>query len=163
MGSSEMMVKAVVWVAILGTLGGSLYFGVVAASQDSGVNVGVAIGQPSNGTSQVQVVVPMTAKVIDPPPPNFNGPIDWDTWINNHHIITDASGNVIPFRQGGYKSADISELQAGTAEFIALADVPAGQPFTYEYIPIVGEKERYLREFDGQPAAFSRLIFEPNY
>ncbi|MEM8738164.1 MAG: hypothetical protein AAGG38_06760 [Planctomycetota bacterium] len=159
------MVKAVVWGGMLVAVFAGIFLGLQAINKDSGRLIGYAIGEAdAQQKCQLQILIPLTAK-IDSPVTTYkpNGKPDWDHWLNTHFIITDPSGQTVTLRQGKSKSADIDTMQAGTAEFIALGELDAGQTYTVDFIPVVGQPEKYSSAFVGQGKAFRRETFAANY
>ncbi len=54
-------------------------------------------------------------------------------------------------------------MKAGTAQFIALGTLEAGKAYTVDFIPVVGQPEKYTTTIQGAAKAFRRENFEPNY
>ncbi len=156
------MVKAIVWIVILGSLMASLSYGMYLMNRDSGILMGYAVSPPNDSKQcELQVVVPMLMAKSDPPPFGATGKPDWNQWLADHFHLTDASGNKVTFRKGGFKTKQITELQSGSAEFIALADIDAGQSYTFAITPILHENKTYARTIDGAAKEFKRVNFDP--
>lgn len=154
------MVKVVVWVVILGGLAAGMFWGMQQMNQDPGLMIGVAVSPPDDqGVRELQVPLPMLLTAAEPPMLNQHGRPDWPQWLDDHLVLEDSQGQRIPFRKGGFQSQDVKESQAGTAEFIALADLSGPGPFTLTVQPMTTEPEKYRREIPGEPAEFMRLTF----
>ncbi|MEM7626882.1 MAG: hypothetical protein AAF333_14910 [Planctomycetota bacterium] len=161
------MAKAVVWGGMLIVAFTGIFMGLQLINADSGRLYGFAVGEPdANNECELQLIVSITDKFQDPPQPKFNSTSttpDWDTWLTQHYNLTDASGNRVDFRKGGFRSKDISEMQFGSGEFIALAKLEAGKTYTLEITPVVGQPEKYIHTIEGAAKEFRRTTFEPNY
>jgi len=159
------MAKAIVWGAMALTMIGAIIGGIHLMNKDSGRVVGIAVGPPNEqGEAEVHVLIAMLMKVEDTPLPKPNSmQPDWVPWLDTHFDLRDPSGKKVPFRKGGFKSELITEMQAGTAEFIAIATIQAGDAHTLDYTPVVGEPENYQIALDGNPLEFKRRNFDPNY
>lgn len=161
------MAKAVVWGGMLILTFGGILWGMQVINADSGQLVGFAVSEPdANNECELQVVIGLAEKFMDPPQPKLTsatGTLDWDLWLSQHYVLKDDAGNVVDFKKGGFKSKDIDENQAGTAEFIALATLEAGKTYTLEVTPVVGQPEKYLHTIEGAAKDFRRTNFEPNY
>ena len=161
------MAKAVVWGGTLIVAFAGIFMGLQVINADSGRLVGYAVSAPDgNNECQLQVVIGLQDKFIDPPlqtvSPTSTTP-DWDLWLSRRYVLKDAAGNVVDFKKGGFKSKDINENQAGSAEFIALAMLEAGKTYTLEVTPVVGQPEKYIHTIEGAAKEFRRTNFEPNY
>ncbi|MEO1235355.1 MAG: hypothetical protein AAFX76_01060 [Planctomycetota bacterium] len=144
---------------------GGIFFTLKVINEDPGQLVGYAVGKPdAAGVSELQILIPMTAPIQDPVTRfTASGKPDWDHWLNQRFVVTDPSGTVVSLRKGGFKSADIDEMKAGSAEFIALADLTAGVTYDVEFIPVVGQPEKYTIQIAGAAKEFRREYFVPDY
>lgn len=160
-----MAVKAIVWAAMAIVFFGGLFMGLQVMNRDPGLLIGVAVGKvDANNECQLQVTTPIMGVGFDAPTKfNANDNPDYNHWLNTHYILKDATGNVTKFKKGGFKSADISENQAGTSEFIGLAQLEKGKTYTLEIVPSVHAPEKYIRTIEATPTDFMRITFEPNY
>ncbi|MEM1108208.1 MAG: hypothetical protein AAGH99_05895 [Planctomycetota bacterium] len=159
------MAKAVVWGGMLIVMFSGIFFGLKVINADSGQLVGYAIGQPdANNEYELQIVVSLMATAFDGPTQlTSSGKPDWNHWLSVHFVLKDDAGNTVDLRKGGFKSKDINEMQAGTAEFIALGKLAVGKTYTLTYIPVVGEPEKYTKEITAAAKEFRRENFEPDY
>lgn len=159
------MAKAVVWGGMLIVALTGMFYGMKMLNADSGQLVGYAIGAPdANNECELQIVVSLMTTAMDGPTQfTDNGKPDWEHWLDGHFILTDDAGNVIDLSKGGFKSKDIDENKAGTAEFIAMGTLEAGKTYTLTYIPVVGQPEQYTMTIQGAAKEFRRENFEPNY
>jgi len=161
------MAKAVVWGGMLIVTFTGIFMGLQMITADAGKLVGYAVGKPdANHQCQLQYVVGLMDTAADPPTqtvsPTSTTP-DWNHWLSQHYVLKDDAGHVIDLKKGGFKSKDINENQAQTAEFIALATLEAGKTYTLEVTPIAGQPEKYTHTIEGAAKAFRRTNFEPNY
>lgn len=161
------MAKAVVWGGMLIVAFMGIFMGLKTINADSGKLVGFAVSAPdSNNECELQVVISLMDTAMDGPQqtvsPTSTTP-DWALWLSRRYVLKDAAGNVVDFKKGGFKSKDISEMQAGTAEFIALAKIEAGKTYTLEVTPVFGQPEKYIHTIEGAAKEFRRTTFEPNY
>lgn len=160
------MAKAVVWGGMLIVTFTGIFMGLQMINADSGRQYGYAVGETdANKACELQLIIGIKDKFQDPPQPKLNSTSstpDWDTWLSQHYELKDAAGNRVDFRKGGFKSKDISELQFGSAEFIALATLEAGKTYTLEVTPVVGQPEKYITTIEGGAKEFRRTNFEPN-
>ncbi len=160
------MAKAIVWIGMLVVLFGGVYFMLDAMTGDSGQLYGYAVGEKDdNNQHQLQVVV-SPLDVLDGPTRTVSEVStrpDWDHWLEQHYFLTDASGTRIDLKKGGFSSPDIDQNQAGAAEFIALADLDAGDTYTLEITPVLGAPEKYVHTIEGAAKEFRRTNFDPNY
>jgi hypothetical protein len=161
------MVKAVVWIGMLVVFFGSLMWGMQVLNADHGELYGYAVSEAdASNEHQLQVIVSLLDTTKDPPlttvSPTSTTP-DWNAWLAAHYVLTDSDGNRVDLKKGGFKSKDIDENQAGTAEFIALAQLETGKTYTLEITPIVGQPEKYIHTIEGAAKEFRRTTFEPNY
>jgi len=89
---------------------------------------------------------------------------DWVHWSQSHFlVVADATGQQIDFKKGGFKSKDISENQAGPAECIMLAPLEAGKSYTFHFVPVAGQPEKYVKKLTGAEKKFRRETFDPDY
>lgn len=160
-----MIVKAVVWTLILGSLGLSLFFGMQMVTGDQGRFIGHAVSAPdANDEVQLQGIATLLDAADGPSQFLANGTPDWDAWLVDHYRLRDSAGNPVEMtRGGGFRSQGIKESDAGTAELIWLAQLKAGDTHTLTFIPVVGQKEQYSREIPAVETEFSRVNFEPSY
>jgi hypothetical protein len=161
------MAKAVVWIGMLVVCFGGLFWGMQVLNADSGKLVGYAVSEKDDADEhQVQVLIGMMDTAMDPPlkfvSPTSATP-DWNHWLEQHYFLTDADGNRVDLKKGGFQSKDIKEHQAGSAEFIALGQIENGKTYTLEVIPVVGEPEKYIHTIEGAAKEFRRTNFDPNY
>ena len=161
------MAKAVVWIGMLVVFFGSIIWGMQVLNADHGELYGYAVGKPdSSNVCELQVVISPLMTLDGPTQtisPTSMTP-DWDHWLGQHFKLLEVgTGNAVDMRKGGFKSADISESQAGAADFIALADIEAGKQYTLEFQPVLGEPEKYIATIDGAEKEFRRTTFEANY
>lgn len=159
------MAKAVVWGGMLIVALSGMFYGMKALNADSGQLVGYAISAPdANNESELQIVVSLMTTAMDGPTQfTASGKPDWEHWLDGHFVLTDDTGNVIDLKKGGFKSKDIDEMKAGSAEFIALGKLDAGKTYTLDFIPVVGQPEKYTKTIKGAAKEFRRENFEPNY
>ncbi|MEM6458744.1 MAG: hypothetical protein AAF710_05065 [Planctomycetota bacterium] len=159
------MVKAVVWGGMLIMILGGMFFGMQALNADTGELVGYAVAAPdANNECELQVVVSLMAVARDGPTVFTNsGKPDWNHWLGEHFTLTDDAGTAVDLKKGGFKSKDINEMQAGTAEFIALAPLEAGKTYTLTYTPVVGQLEQYTQTIAADAKEFRRENFVPDY
>ena len=160
------MVKALVWLGMLAVFFVGVYVMLNAMTGDSGKLYGYAVGEAdSNNQHQLQVVV-SPLDVLDGPTQTVSEVStqpDWNHWLEQHYILTDASGARVDMRKGGFSSSDINQNQAGAAEFIALATLDTGKTYTLEVTPVIGAPEKYIQTIEGQAKEFRRTNFDPNY
>ncbi|MEO0513907.1 MAG: hypothetical protein AAF086_01255 [Planctomycetota bacterium] len=159
------MAKAVVWGGMLLVALSGMFYGMKMLNADSGELVGYAISAPdANNECELQIVVSLMTTAMDAPTQfTASGKPDWEYWLDGHFIVTDDAGNTVDLKKGGFKSRDIDENKAGTAEFIALGTLEAGKTYTLDYIPVVGQPEKYSMTIQGAAKEFRRENFEPNY
>ncbi|MEM8496159.1 MAG: hypothetical protein AAF911_10485 [Planctomycetota bacterium] len=159
------MAKAVVWGGMLIVALSGMFYGMKALNADSGELVGYAISAPDDsGECEVQVVVSLMSTARDSPTQfTASGKPDWEHWLDGHFILKDDAGNPVDLRKGGFKSKDIDEMQAGTAEFIALGQIEDGKTYTLTYVPVVGQPEQYTKTITGGAKEFRRENFDPDY
>lgn len=162
------MAKAVVWGGMLIVAVSGMFYGMKMLNADPGQTVGYAVGAPdANNECDLQVVVSTIMNFTDGPTqtvsPTSKTP-DWEHWAKSHFILTDdATGQVIDFRKGGFKSSDIDENQFGASELIMHATLEAGKHYTFRFVPIAGQPEEYVEPIVGEARAFQRATFEPAY
>lgn len=159
------MAKAVVWGGMLIVALSGMFYGMQVLNADSGQLVGYAISAPdANNECELQIVVSLMTTAMDSPTQfTASGKPDWDHWLTDHFVLTDDAGNVIDLKKGGFKSKDIDEMKAGSAEFIALGQLEAGKTYTLDFIPVVGQPEKYTKTIEGSAKEFRRENFDPNY
>ncbi len=161
-----MAVKALVWVMILGSLGLSVLYMIQVMNEDPGYLVGTAFGRADGTTIEIHIVVPLAAPMIDAPPLNADYKPDWPTWIADHYDVQDASGNAVSFRRN-INSTVIkeSDVKGGLPDSYLIGKLQQGTSYTFKYIPILGEPEKYLYEFVAPSAneSFSRKRFDTDY
>ncbi|MEM6332069.1 MAG: hypothetical protein AAF823_01875 [Planctomycetota bacterium] len=159
------MVKGIVWLLTLGTLAAAVVFGIGVLNRDPGRLLGVAVAPADDqGMRELQIVInPLILIAGDPVPYTAEGREDYPTWMNTHFEVDAGSGPLNNWRRGGFKTREITELQAGAADFIGLAEIPDGTPVTVTYHPRLGEPEVYVFEIDGNPLPFKRRTFDPAY
>lgn len=162
------MARAVVWVGMLAVALGGMFWGMKVLNADPGQTVGYAISEPDeNNECDLQVVVSTIMNFTDGPEqtvsPTSTTP-DWEHWTKSHLILKDdATGQVIEFRKGGFRSKDISEMQFGSAELIMHATLEAGKNYTFHFVPVDGQPEQYVEPIVGEAREFSRATFDPDY
>lgn len=160
-----MAAKAIVWVMILGALGGSVFYSVGMMNQDRGYPVGLAFGRADGTTIELHIVVPLSMPMIDPPPLTAGFKPDWPQWIVDHYDVRDAAGNAVTFRRN-INSTVIKEHEVRfPPDCYLIGQVTQGTTYTFELIPKLGEPEKYKYEFTAPSVkeAFSRKTFEPAY
>ena len=162
------MAKALVWVGMLVVMFGSIIFGMKVINSDKGQIVGYAISAPDGSNiCDLQVIVTTMMNFTDGPTqtisPQSTTP-DWPHWATTHFIvIDDATQQQLPFRKGGFKSKDITENQFGASEVILHADLEAGKDYTFHFVPISGQPEKYVMKIKGEATEFRRRTFAPDY
>lgn len=159
------MAKAVVWGGMLILALSGMFYGMKVINADSGQLVGYAVSTPdANNECELQIVVSMMTTAMDAPTQfTASGKPDWNHWLTGHFTVTDDAGQTVDLKKGGFKSQDIDEMKAGTAEFIALGQLDADKTYTLDYIPVVGQPEKYTTTIQGATKEFRRENFEPNY
>jgi len=159
------MAKAVVWGGMLIVALSGMFYGMKALNADSGQLVGYAVSAPdANHECELQIVVSLMTTAMDSPAQfTASGKPDWDHWLTTHFTVTDDAGNTVDLRKGGFKSQDIDEMKAGSAEFIALGKLDAGKMYTVDFIPVIGQPELYTKTIEGAAKEFRRENFEPDY
>ena len=88
---------------------------------------------------------------------------DWAHWASGHFVVKDDAGQQVAFRKGGFQSKDITEMQFGSAELIMHAPLEAGKNYTFHFVPVLGQPEKYVKQLTGAAKEFRRETFEPDY
>jgi len=160
-----MAAKAIVWLMILGALGGSAFYGVKMMNEDRGIPVGIAFGRADGTTIELHIVVPLSMPMIDSPPLNASFKPDWPQWIIDHYDVRDAAGNPVTFRRS-INSTVIKEHEVRFLPDSYLSgQLTQGTTYTIELIPMLNEPEKYKYEFTAPSAneTYSRKNFETAY
>ena len=162
------MVKAVGWGGMLVLALGGMFWGMQVMNADHGELIGYAIGEPDDaGVCELQVVVTTMMEIDDPPqfkPTTNSLKPDWELWGEEHLVaVDDSTGQAVTWREGRFKSDDITEAQFGNGELILLADLEAGKAYTMHYVPVAGEPRQYVQQLTGEAKEFRRETFAPDY
>jgi len=161
-----MVVKALVWILLLGGLGAGVLYTIKVMNEDPGYMVGYAFGGASDATIDMHIVVTLAAPMKDAPPLGADMEPDWPQWITDHYDVRDASGNAVSFRRNISSTAiRESDIKGGLPDSYLIGELQQGTTYTFKYTPIVGEPETYIYEFVAPSAneKFSRKTFTPNY
>ena len=159
------MIKLISGLVFAAVLLGAILYGVKLVGADQGQLIGYAVGAPdAQQKCELQVVVGLMATAADPPMMRLpNGKPDWNAWLAGHLVVHDASGQVVLVRKGGFRSTDIKERDAQSAEFIALATLDAGQTYDVTYVPILAKPKRYTRRVEAAATPLGRAVFAADY
>ena len=130
---------------------------------DHGHSILVAFGIPDQDTIQMHLSVPILTYRRDPPRP---GPKDLPLikeWIEDHYILRNAAGERTKLQRHGSSGLVEQSRASSAAEFFLMATLKKGTSYTLDFIPILGESNRYRYEFTAphEPEEVFSRIFVP--
>lgn len=106
----------------------------------------IAIGNNDGKVSDLHLVV-APLMVQDPPKTLPSGTELWDEWLEEHFILTSADGAKVKFERMAQSNL-ISDKQAGgSPEFYIKGKVNPDTTYTFDFVPINEQPERFRYEF----------------
>ncbi len=159
--------KAFLWVVLISFLGlcGYYYFKAFIIPDETQM-LSIAFGNTTDDEVELHVEVTLVMAQLDVfPYMSMNGGTDWKAWANDHYIVKDDGGNQVEFTKR-MKSNVISERDSRVvADGYLIAKLKPGAEYTFEYIPIISEPEKFLYEFSAPTEDASRVFvtFQPNF
>ncbi len=131
--------------------------------RDRGEQIGIAAGNPSSESLELNVVISRQMVTRDPPAHVAeSGAVLWQEWVPAHFELTDQAGQRVSMQRAGTSSI-INPRKAFNPEFYLTARVKPGGTYTLDYIPTVGATQRYRYIFTVPPEKmkYERVYFEP--
>lgn len=130
-------------------------------NDDNGELIAFACGNVRGHEQQLQIVVPIALPSRIPPRVNLeNGYVYWDEWMEEHYVITSATGERVALTRQ-FAGNLIPDAKVGTPDSYLVGTVKTGVEYTFDFIPSTSSGKRYRLKFtpgpDGLP--FSREIF----
>ena len=151
------LVGLVVFAAIVVGLG---YWAMGTLLADESILIGYACGNPNEEKQEIQIFVAMATPHQDPPKLRPDGNRDWPRWVKEHFIVTASNGDVVELDRKSFANLIPS---VGTEDSFLVGWVRTGETYTFDFVPVVGEKTRYRKTFtvaaEGVP--FCRERFDP--
>ena len=158
--------KGLIAAAILGVLAVGGFF-LLSESMEAGqgTTIAYAVGNPNGDTQEIHVVVAPLTTMQDPP--GYDEIHDraqtWGEWIVEHYVLLASNGDRVELIRRSSSSLISDQKARGAPEFYMVGTVKTGESYMFDFIPIVGEPERFRDKFtvsqDGVP--FKRKNFEP--
>lgn len=156
--------KAFLWLVLLGILGVCFYYILLSMKPDESRMIAIAFGNSADEAVELHVEMSMTMADRDVYPyMDDAGGTDWAGWARDHYAVIDDAGNQVEFARR-MKSSLISERDTrGLEGGFLVGSVKKGTDYTFTYIPIVGEPEKFQYEFTSptDDTGRSRVSFQP--
>jgi hypothetical protein len=152
--------KVLSTLGIIAMLGGTYWVLSLAVSQEPELLVPVGFGEPRGDHVEFNFAVSMMMPRRDPPKLH-NGVVLWNEWVADHFTVQSDDGERLTLRRSDFSKAIPSQV-AGTPEFFLIGTLESGVAYTLEYVPLLGEPERYRYEFVAptEPRPAARVVFE---
>lgn len=156
--------KAFLWLVLLAIIGVSVYFMFLAMVPAESESLVLMFGNSTE--TEVELHVELTILKSDQDSFGYadaDGAMDWTAWAAAHYIVKDAAGNQVEFTKR--KTSNLlpkKEEARGYHDSFLVGNLTKGVFYTFTYIPVVGEPEKYLYEFTApmDDAGRSRVSFE---
>ena len=138
----------------------------MAMQGDDSKMLGFALGDedPEAGTVEMHIEVTQMMENLDQEPfLNVNHNVILEDWAMAHYVVTDAQGHQVPLT-GARRSDLVSDAEhRGFTTLFLIGKLQKGTPYTYTYIPVVGEPEKYAYTFTPGPDNMGRqkVKFKP--
>lgn len=158
--------KAFLWVVLLGILTVCFYYilQVFAMQADESRLIAIAFGNSTDDAVEMHVEMTMSMADMDVYPyMDDAGGTDWAAWARDHYVVVDDAGNQVEFSRR-MKSSLISERDTrGLEGGFLVGSVPKGTHYSFTYIPIVGEPEKFQYDFTSptEDTGRTRYSFQP--
>lgn len=135
----------------------------IGAAADAGFRIPFACGKGRSGALEVHVAVAMQMTALEPPRVDpVSGAVYWTEWVDEHFELRDASDQLVRLQRNNFSSL-IPEGKVGSPDFYLIGQIQEGTRYTFDYIPIKTNPERYRYEFmvSGSGQEFGRVHFAP--
>ena len=156
--------KAFLWVVLLGILGVCFYYILLSMKPDESRMIAIAFGNSTDDAVEMHVEMSMMMADMDVYPyMDEAGGTDWARWAKDHYVVVDDAGNQVEFARR-MKSSLISERDTrGLEGGFLVGTVPKDTHFTFTYIPVVGEPEKFQYELTSptEDTGRTRFSFQP--
>jgi hypothetical protein len=156
-----MKIRAVVGlVIVVGCVAGGWYL-LGRASEDPGFPMGIAFGNPHDGTIELHLVVELGMVRTEGLKAHPAGGLEtWDDWIADHFDLRDSAGTKLQLTKDGWSDV-IGQDQAKNPEFFLKGKLKAGESYTLKYIPRRAGLVKHRHSFTAPATAqkFQRVFF----
>lgn len=110
----------------------------------------IAIGNNDGKVSDLHLVVAPLMVADGPRVDASSGAEYWDEWLEEHFVLTSESGDKVRFERMAQSNL-ISERDAGgSPEFFIKGKVKPGTAYTFEFIPVNENPDRFRYEFTAE-------------
>lgn len=157
--------KAFLWLVLLGFLCACFYYifmGFIVPDETR--MIAIAFGKSTDDAVEMHIEMSMSMAAQDVYPyMDDAGGTDWARWAKDHYVVVDDAGNQIEFAKR-MKSSLISERDTrGLEGGFLVGSVEKDTDYTFTYIPVVGEPEKFQYEFTSptEDTGRSRVTFQP--
>lgn len=150
-----------VFVLILGALSVWVF---IAMNADEGRMISYALGNETEQTVEIHVEVTQMMSDTDTwayANPE-SGQVRWPEWGGAHYVVTDPQGNQVEWTTDRRSNLVTEAQHRGFTVLFLKGTVNKGTPYTFSYIPIVGEPEEYRTSFTptSENLGRQRVTFE---
>ena len=156
--------KAFLWVVLLSIIGVSAYFMVKGMMPDDSRMISIAFGNEEGDQVDIHVELSMLMAQSDTwGYMTAEGNVDYNAWAMDHYIIKDSSGSQVDLRHSKGSNLISDKDTRGYHDSFLIGKVRKGEKYTFEYIPIKDDEERFGYEFvaPSDNAGRSRVSFQP--
>lgn len=109
----------------------------------------IAMGNNDGKVSDLHLVV-APLMVQDPPKTLPSGTELWDEWLEEHFVLTSDSGDKVKFERMAGSNLISDRDAGGSPEFFIKGKVKPGSVYTFEFIPVNENPERFRYEFTAE-------------
>lgn len=107
----------------------------------------IAIGNNDGKVSDLHLVVAPLMVADGPRVDAASGAEFWDEWLEEHFILTSAAGDKVKFERMNQSNLISDRDAGGSPEFYIKGKVKPDTTYTFEYVPINEEPDRFRYEF----------------
>lgn len=156
--------KAFLWVVFLAFLGLCFYYILLSMKPDESQMIAIAFGNSTDEAVELHVEMSMSMAQSDVYAyMDDGGSTDWARWAGDHYVVVDDAGNQIAFRKSMSSSLISDRDTRGLHDSFLIGTAKPGTAYTFTYIPVVGEPEKYEYKFVAptEDTGRSRVTFKP--
>jgi len=137
----------------------------IAMQGDDSRMIGYALGNETEQTVDIHIEVTQMMEGEDTWPyanPD-SGQVRWPEWAEAHYVITDPQGAPVRFTTNRTSNLVSEADHRGFTVLFIKGTLQKGVPYTFTYIPVVGEPQQWRHTFTPTPANLGRqrVTFKP--
>ncbi len=156
--------KAFLWVVLLSFLGLCGYFMFLAMVPDDSRMIAIAFGNSTQSEVEMHIELSMMMAGSDTDAyTTDSGSVDWTAWAKAHYVVVDDAGNQVDLGRRIQSNLISDRDTRGYNDSFLVGEVTQDTAYTFTYIPVVGEPEKYMYKFVAPTTdtGRSRVTFKP--